>query len=63
MEEDEISMTHEAIPVKDFSAPDLSGQGTINRLRLQVEDSSPSKFSSKPSKRKLNTLNGRNPDP
>jgi hypothetical protein len=32
MEEDEISMTHEAIPVRDFEAPDLSGQGSLNRL-------------------------------
>ena len=62
MEEDEISTKHEAIPVKDFSAPDLSGQGTINRLRLLAEDSSPSKFSSKLTKRKLNTFNGRNLD-
>ena len=59
-------MTHEAIPGKDFSAPTdlLSAQGsTVKHPRLQVEDSSPIKFSSKLTKRKLNMLNGRNPDP
>ena len=50
IEEDEVSTTHEAIPVKDFEAPDLSSQGTFNRLR----EDSPSKISSKLTKRKFN---------
>ncbi len=55
IEEDEISTTHEAIPIRDFDAPDLQTQGSLGRL-LKTEDS-PGKLSSKFKKLKFQLKN------
>lgn len=60
---------HEAIPVRDFEAPNLSGQGSISRLMRhptsqQATEDSPSKFSAKITVRKFKPLrNPNNQDP